>query len=492
VFWTGTDTRTIAWGVRPNLAQDAQPTTGKIFYLLTDAGRCALGAWRGPIGRQRWTIRTWADATSDCTTDTLREPLRRASAATERRRGVSYELEAAMRIGVRTCSALASVLVLAGCGHAATHPGTRTSDASRHVTPAQTSTVPSSSATPARREPESVVTVWPVDGNVVWASTAVDASGGTEHVVLTRDAGTRWSDVTPAGLTNQTGARRITSLFVLGADHAWLTVGGIANRAPQTLLSTADGGRHWSELSRTPRPNCALDFVSPDRGWCVLDRATMGQDAIELFGTGDGGQTWQRINRRDSPPVGCDKNVGFTNDTLGRAVTACAAGTPPIYRTRDGGARWTKTAVQPPAGMLDSGAEFSGIPVVAGTRAAVAFDLGQPRQTLIYRSTDTGDSWQPVRPPGPTSRWNVDIRTPDSWILIHANKLLSTDDGGRTWSHTTMNRRLAPIAVSYYDYAPAVYFPTRTIGWVHVFATPQLWRTTTAGRTWVRITIPGT
>jgi photosystem II stability/assembly factor-like uncharacterized protein len=167
------------------------------------------------------------------------------------------------------------------------------------------------------------------------------------------------------------------------------------------------------------------------------------------------------------------------------------AGTPPIYRTRDGGAHWTKSTVQPPGGELDSGAEFSGIPV-AGGDAAVAFDLDQPQQTLIYRSADGGDSWQPVRPHGPTSRWSVDIRTPDSWILIHANQFLSTDDGGRTWGHTTMDRGIGPIDASYYEYAPAIYFPTRSIGWVRDVATSRLWRTTTAGRTWVRIAIPRT
>ena len=55
-----------------------------------------------------------------------------------------------------------------------------------------------------------------------------------------------------------------------------------------------------------------------------------------------------------------------------------------------------------------------------------------------------------------------------------------------------MDRSLGPIAAGYYDYAPSIYFPTRSIGWVHAFDTPQLWRTTTAGRTWIRITIPRT
>jgi photosystem II stability/assembly factor-like uncharacterized protein len=158
----------------------------------------------------------------------------------------------------------------------------------------------------------------------------VDAVRGSEHVVVTRDAGGTWVDVTPAELMMQTPSRRITDLFVLDPEHAWLTVGGLADDTTQTLWSTTDAGRHWVRLSVTPRPNCALDFVSATRGWCVLDRATMGRDRIDLSTTGDGGTTWQQVNRQGSPPEACAKDVRFSTATLGWAVTACAAGTPPV------------------------------------------------------------------------------------------------------------------------------------------------------------------
>jgi photosystem II stability/assembly factor-like uncharacterized protein len=265
--------------------------------------------------------------------------------------------------------------------------------------------------------------------------------------------------------------------------------GGISDGAAQTLESTGDGGRHWSRLSRLPNPGCAVDFVAPTRGWCVLDRATMGQDNIELFATSDGGGTWQRINPPNAPPAACDKDVGFTDGMLGSVVTACVGGTPPIYWTRDGGAHWTKTAVQPPGGDLGSGAQFAGIPVVASGRAAVALDLDRHR-TLIYRSSDRGDSWQPVRPPGPAALWAVDVRTPNSWILIRADQLLATDDAGGTWTHTTMDHHFDPITKNYYDFAPLIDFPSHSTGWVREVEPARLWRTTTVGRTWTEVTIP--
>ena len=334
--------------------------------------------------------------------------------------------------------ALGTVLVLAGCSYAAPHP-----------------TGSSKIETPAARDVREIVrTVWPVDVSVVWAWTAVDAPGDTEHLALTRDAGRSWADVTPAGLTNQTAARRVTSLFVLDAGHAWITYGGIADGASQMVASTADGGKHWSLHADTPSPGCALEFVSPDRGWCVRDRVAMGQDRIDLFATTNGGGSWQRINPPDAPPARCDKDVGFTNGMLGWAVTACVAGAPPIYRTRDGGAHWVATTVQAPGGDLTSGAQFAGIPVAASGRAAVALDLD--RHTVMYRSIDGGTSWQPVHPPGQASLWAVDVLTPDTWILIHDNQLLRTDNGGRTWTHLTMSRRFGAISSSYDDFAPVI------------------------------------
>lgn len=144
-------------------------------------------------------------------------------------------------------------------------------------------------------------------------------------------------------------------------------------------------------------------------------------------------------------------------------------------------------------GALDAGAGFSGIPVLdAVGRGAVAFDQNQPQQTLIYRTRDGGSTWLPVRPPGPASRWAVELRTPDSWILIHGNQLLATNSAGRSWTHITISHQYAAISTGYYHPAPVIDFSTRTVGWVVEFDTGRLWRTTTAGRTWTRIPIPHT
>jgi hypothetical protein len=113
----------------------------------------------------------------------------------------------------------------------------------------------------------------------VRALTAVDALGGTEHIVLTRHEGRSWAGVTPAGLTNQTGARRITSLFVLDADHAWTTYGGITDAAAQTVDSTGDARlqlrrvmftmtrRHAGQPMWAPTCPCKIGSASRSTSW---------------------------------------------------------------------------------------------------------------------------------------------------------------------------------------------------------------------------------
>lgn len=390
-----------------------------------------------------------------------------------------------MPMRIRGCAAVAAAAALVACGNGAPDPAPADQGTAKNTT-----TMPTAPSTSTSAVRESVGTVWPVNAEVVWAWTTRDSVGGGEHVVLTRDAGATWSDITPTGLRIQTRTRRITGMFVLDPEHAWLTVGGLADGAPQTLLSTADAGRHWLRLAPTPRPTCAPEFVSARRGWCVLDRAAMGQDAFELYTTGNSGASWQHVDPDHSPPAGCDKDVGFTTATMGWAVTACAAGTPSIYRSRDGGKHWTACRVSPAGDVRNSGAMFGDIPVVVGSRGAAPFYPDRTRQPLIYRSSDAGASWQPVRPPGRTLPWHIDIRTPTSWILIHGDQRLSTDDSGRTWQRTTMDHHFGAISAGYYDFAPVIAFSTRTIGWVVESGTHRLWRTTTAGRRWTRIDIP--
>jgi photosystem II stability/assembly factor-like uncharacterized protein len=396
-----------------------------------------------------------------------------------------------MRIlAVWSCVALAAVGLLA-CSRAGS---LRATAASSRADRPSSSAVKDPSSVPARPLGEGLREAWPVNADVVWVWTSTERFTGPEQVEFTTDAGRSWTNVTPAGLARLRPSEQIASLFVLDARRVWLTVSGIRGGSP-TVLSTADAGRHWSSQAPIPA-GCRLDFVSPEHGWCVVDRATMGQDLITVYATGNGGRSWRRVNRPGSPPARCDKNVGFSTATLGWVVTACAAGVPPLYRSRDGGAYWTPMSVHcsrcgPDSAGFSYGAMFSGLPVISGQDAAVAFDLGKPQQTVIYRSIDGGSHWQPIRPPGPTSRWSPELRSPDSWILAHGARLLRTDNAGRSWTRSTMDRSFPDLSTGgSYVYAPHLLFDGPSIGWVVELDRAQLWRTTSGGRSWTRIAIP--
>lgn len=357
---------------------------------------------------------------------------------------------------------------------------------SASVRPRQADQQPRARGRPAR---EMVRTVWPVGTDAIWAWTEADTVGGREHIWFSRDAGARWTDATPASLAVQTRSRRINQLFVLDRKHAWLTTGRLTSGGRATVWSTSDSGRHWLPRTHTPSANCRLDFVSPSHGWCVLDRAAMGRDAVKFFATHDGGTTWQAM-KINGLPAFCDKNVQFSTTTVGWAVTACVADTPPIYRTRDGGVHWASERVVPPGHDPNSGGEFDGVPVVGPSgRGVLAFE---GTRTLMYASRDAGKSWRPTRVPGRSAHWSAATPSPATWILIHGRRLLRTRDGGRTWARTLMDHRFGEIVVGYNQAAPGIYFATADTGWVTGFRSGHLWRSTTGGRTWTRIEIPTT
>ncbi len=234
------------------------------------------------------------------------------------------------------------------------------------------------------------------------------ASGGSHQALFytTHDGGATWAF---AGHIAATGTDTWQFTSIVDEKTFWDYVPD-----SNTLWVTRDGGKTWTSLQ--PRP--ALDrptpwrgavettqiaFVSPERGWAVLNGS--------LLRTADGGRTWQAV-----------------------------WGGNPIWVTFDQGTTWTDVTPVDWAG--DSYAMTSGY--FMDEKAGLAFRLYSGKDLTVCGTEDGGRSWSTLATvPVKTGDGNMSVAFADAqrgWVLIrsagmgqHSGELLRTTDGGRTW-----------------------------------------------------------
>ena len=369
---------------------------------------------------------------------------------------------------------------------------------------------------------QTVQQAWTIGASVAWAWTVGGNTGSSQGIERTVNGGKTWADVTPPGLSIQTGNRFITGFYALNATHAWVTYGGSAETDRQTIDATSNGGRRWTAVGHEPpspwtgaTSPCSLDFVTPADGWCEATPVVIySYEAVYLYRTTDGGRRWKLIfdtplsgsTPAGSLPLAGDKNIQFASPAVGWAVMdSYGKPTAPLYETLNSGKTWIKRAVARAPGQTASGAAFAGQPLLAGGKGAVGYtmdgltssgsesrpaDGGSGMKTVVYVTTDNGKAWHPVTPPGRRKGWVVDTITPTSWRLVQGDHILATDNAGRTWRTITSNVSF-DIYYAYFDpTAPVVNFATNRVGWI--VTSTSLWRTVNGGRTWRKVDVPGT
>ncbi len=212
----------------------------------------------------------------------------------------------------------------------------------------------------------------------------------------TATAGAAWDDITPPG-------GNVIAGFFTDARTGWalLAPGAAAPYDPGSLrlAATRDGGRSWqtlpADLSRTdadgPIAQAHLFFANPADGWLVW-RFAGSSNFREgaLFRTRDGGATWTRLDIPFGEPVRfADAQHGWTAG--GPAGDA-------LYETMDGGATWTRRAAPAPIGAgLDVRPRY-GLPSNRGgaTILPVTWVLGEDATAAFYRASLTGGDWRLV------------------------------------------------------------------------------------------------
>lgn len=228
-----------------------------------------------------------------------------------------------------------------------------------------------------------------------------------QHLYSTDSGGNQWSEITPPNL----GPAGIRAVAFADAAQGWLvtTEPDATGDLSYTLARTGDGGRTWQSkplelFSAGDAAGMAgdvyLQFIDAGTGWLVVKQATSSNFNLgALFKTSDGGDNWTRL----SLPIGAP--VRFTSALDGR-IDASRSGNG-RYVTHDGGQTWTAQAeVNAPSATEPGGESLSAVSMAtaqAGWARSAAGECDAGTCGLITKllsTTDGGQTWTPVSLPG--------------------------------------------------------------------------------------------
>ena len=283
---------------------------------------------------------------------------------------------------------------------------------------------------------ESLRGVSTVSREIAWAS-------GTHGTYLrTTDAGRTW---TPAQVPDA-AALDFRAVVAFSADEAFLMSAGSSDQS--RIYHTTDGGKHWQLQFTNSNPKGFFDsMVFWDRthgvvlGDPVADEA--GQLKFEVLLTDDG-QSWHALPPSQLPPA-------LEGEGAFAASNTCIA----IL-----GSWWKSGASAPRTDAQNNGASAPD----AGTAPDpnIWFATGG-KVARVFHSPDRGQTWQAVDTPilhglDSTGIFSIAFRDALHGVIAGGNykrpnddgpNLAFTEDGGNTWTLSTIHPQAYFSAVTY-------------------------------------------
>lgn len=265
-----------------------------------------------------------------------------------------------------------------------------------------------------------------VDDDTGWAS------GEAGTVLHTADGGESWT--AQLGGDPQGSESPIEDLRFLDRNTGW-AVGGAEATVQRKLLGTTDG-RSWRQVGVVGTPHGSYSdyaFISARDGF-FLEAADVGA----IYRTRDGGRNWEPALARCSAKVrlgGLNKDLTcslkdlfFLTPELGWAVGAGSAGTIFVLRTVDGGASWEYLFVEPNLGHPDEPHFRQHVVFLDEHRGFLAL----PRADKLLKTEDGGRTWQVA--PVAAVEGSLRFGDPEVGWNLGQEKLLCTANGGASWT----------------------------------------------------------
>ena len=241
--------------------------------------------------------------------------------------------------------------------------------------------------------------------------------------------GARWSEI-GAGLPP--GAVAPVETLIVDPQNG-STLYALTPRPSQSIFKSTYGGERWKALSSIAGVRVlALDPTSTSTIY-----AGTGNGILKST---NGGESWRSggLSGRAVENVAVDPITPST-------IYASAGGTQ-MYKSTDGGERWTILRLGFPAGPAYSRiASITLDPLTPSTLYVLFGGLG----LALYKSTDAGESWS-VIDPGPFyySPFVIDPMSPSTLYAIRfATGLSKSTDGGASWTATGFTGAVGPLTV---------------------------------------------
>ena len=243
---------------------------------------------------------------------------------------------------------------------------------------------------------------------VVWA-------GGVDGVILrTTDGGGQWARVGEpiggASVHNVEGVNSNTALVAAYSEETTTT----------SIYRTSNGGNSWASVyDHVGGFTNDITMFSHTEGIAVGDPVGRNWTCLR---TTDAGNTW--IPMAGAPEAvkgerGWSNGVTWINTTIGWFGTNASR----AYRTTDGGTTWSPVSI-PPVSLVSS---------IAFNQMGVGLAAGGEH---LAKTTDGGDYWETIPPPGSGTMHHV-VAQGDRFWLLQSNSLYTSIDGGTTWEVQT-------------------------------------------------------
>ena len=246
-------------------------------------------------------------------------------------------------------------------------------------------------------------------------------------------------------------------------------VGFVAVWSPDALLYTSNGGRTWSTINERHLTIERLFFITPQLGYALArtGHGTASFAQLSVIRTADGGQHWTVLTKVPWSQGSTSLYMHFFTAQQGVIFVGNVALT-----TQDGGQTWNRINFGQ-RGFTPTAIDFANARdgLAAGLRGAAGQQqsTGGNQQSLVLRTTDGGLRWSVVwNRESPYAPSAVALRSAESgWLVMQSTsaaqaQLYHTGNGGRTWQCLQPNllRTGNPSGVG----KPA--FASAKVGWI--------------------------